>query len=233
MNQEIVMKRSMDAGVRLLNEAKSIVIVDDVTRAIATELSVNIRKALKLIEAEFRPDIEVAHKLHKDLLVRLNKVSAPFKQAQLVVDAEIRSEYLERERVRREEERKEQEAAEKECRAQEEARQREVEELIDKGELDEAEEVLDSQVVVTPIVPVAAVEKTTRSGAGSVTVRTDIVVEVVDKRVVLEAIIAGTLPSAIVDINMGAAKRYAKAGELWAMPGFSITETAVLSGRTR
>ncbi len=108
----------------------------------------------------------------------------------------------------------------------------EAERLIEEGDMEGAEALLDAEVVVTPTVPVAKVDKTTRSAAGAVTARTDIRVEVVDKRAVITAVFDGKLPDIILDVNVGAAKRYAKAGGLKAMQGFSITETAVISGRT-
>jgi len=220
-------------GVELIEQAESIMIVDDVTRELATEFSSNTRAAVKAIEAEFRPDIDTAHQLHKDLLARMKKLCEPFKQARLIVDGEIKRDYLERERVQREEARAAAIKAEAERIRQEDEQGRIAEKLIEDGELEEAEAVLDAEVVTAPIIPVAKVDKTSKSNAGSITARTDILVEVVDKMVVLTSVFDGKLPDTLVDVNVGAAKRYAKASGLKEMPGFRITETAVISGRGR
>ncbi len=225
-------------GSELLAHAESICIVDEVTRELAIEFTVNARKAGKVIEKEFRPDIENAHQLHKDLLARLNKLVAPFKEAQRIVDKEISRDYMERERIRREEERKAQEKADAERREQEAQLTEEAEEFIAEGDLDAAEELLDSDVVVNPDIPVTSVKQTVDTGAGSATVKKDIKVEVVNKREVINAVSAGKLPDTLLTIDVGAAKRYAKASGILddnskAMPGFRITETAIVSGRVR
>ena len=220
-------------GVELIEQAESIMIVDDVTRELATEFSSNTRAAIKAIGAEFRPDIDKAHQLHKALCDRLKNLRKPFEQAQLIVDGELKRDYLERKRIRREEERQANIKAEAERIRQEEEQRQEAEQLIEDGKLEEAEAVLDAAVVTAPIVPVAKVDKTSKSNAGSITARTDIRVELVDKMVVLTGVFDGKLPRTLVDVNMGAAKRYAEASGLKEMPGFRITEDAVISGRVR
>lgn len=218
-------------GSRLLAHANAIMIVDVDTRELAVEFASNARRVIKNIKKEFRPDIDNAHQLHKDLLARLTKLAAPFKQAQEIVDREISRDYLEQERIQCEEKRKAREKADAEVRKQEAALAQEAEELIEKGEFDEAEVLVDSNIVVNPEVPVPEVQKTTRTASGSTTVKKDIKVEVVSKQDVIIAVFQGHLPPDFLDVNLGAAKRYAKLGSHTEMPGFKITETAVVSGR--
>lgn len=226
-------KQYEQQGNQLIEEARSIMIVDDTTREIATEFSANTRKVVKVIEDEFKPDIEKAHQLHKGLIDRCKRLVLPFKEAQLIVDSEIKRDYLERERVRMEEERKALEKAEAERRAAEKVREAEIVERISDGDVEGAEVLAESEVVVAPIIPVAGVQKTTKSSAGSITAKKDIVVTVQDKLTVLRAVIDDRLPDVLVQIDLGAAKRYAKASGKRHMPGFVITETAVVSGRVR
>ncbi len=217
----------------LLDDARSIMIVDEVTRELATEFRSNVRKTVKAIEAELRPDIDAAHTLHKNLLSRLQKLTAPFKEAQSIVDKEIGRDLLERDRIRQEEERKVRIEAGAERKRQEAVLAVEVAERIEEGDMEAAEVLSDVQVVVEPSIPVPETQKTVMSEAGSTTVRRDIKVELVDKLLVIEAVAAQKLPIILLDVNMGAAKRYAKAGELTTMPGFAITDDVVVSGRTR
>jgi len=220
-------------GVELLEHAESICIVDSTTRELAVEFTNNARKAVKTIEAEFRPDIDKAHQLHKGLLDRLKKLIAPFKRAQGVVDQEISRDWREQEIIRKEAERVALVKVEAERKAQEDALSKEAEKFIDDGDMERAEVLLDAEVVVNPIVPVPQTQKTVKSEAGSATVRKDIKVEVVDKGAVILAVSNSDLPDTLLIVDTGAAKRYAKASGLTSMPGFRITETAIVSGRVR
>ncbi len=226
-----IIQKYESQGEGLIDHAESIIIVDNVTRGLAVEFANNARKAIKNIEKEFRPDIEKAHQLHKDLLARLKILVLPFKQAQGIVDKEIGREYVEREKVRREEERKATVKADAERRRQEDVLAREAEEAIERGDMETAEAILDSDIVTSPVVPVLDAQKTTRTVVGVSTVRKDISVEVVDKGAVITAVFDGKLPDTLLTVDVGMAKRYAKAGGLMVMPGFKITETTVVSGR--
>ncbi len=121
--------------------------------------------------------------------------------------------------------------AEEDRRRQEEARNAEIESSIDEGDLEKAEAIATAKADEIIIPYVAPVEKTTRTSAGSTTVKKDICVELVDKNMVVAAIITGELPFTLITFDIGAAKRYAKSVGATSLPGFKITETAVVSGR--
>ena len=218
-------------GAEVVEHAKSIMIVDDTTREIAAEFTSKARKMVKAIDVEFKPNIEKAHVLHKELLAQKNKLAAPFKQAQVIVDAEIKRDYFEQEKERRRLEREAQIKADAEKTRQEQEQQADAEELIEAGDIEEAEAVLDADVVTAPVVPVAPSQKTTRTAAGTVSMRKDIKVTVLDPMVVVKAVATGQLPITLIKVDEGAAKRYAKASGLKAMPGFRVEETASVSGR--
>ncbi len=222
-----------EQGVDLLSHAESIMIVDDITRELAVEFTTKARGVLKAIEAEFRPDIQKAHELHKSLNERLKTLGEPFKEAKRIVDAEITRDYLEQEKIREQLQRDADEKAEKERKAQEVELQTEAEEAIEQGDMETAEELLDTQIETAPVVPVAEAPKTTRTASGTTTVKKDIAVAVADKMVVIKAVADGHLPDTLLDVNLGTAKRYAKASGLILMTGFRITETAVVAGRAR
>jgi len=228
-----VIQRFETQGEQLIVNARAVQIIDEATREDAANFSANTRKAIKAIKEEFRPDIDTANRLHKDLLSRMKRLTKPFEDAKGIVDSKIQQDFLERERKRKAEEREAWLRDEAERKRQEESRLADVEDAIERGDMEEAETILDSEVVVAAPVPVAKVEQTTRSSAGSITMRKDIRVELVDKNVVITAVGDGKLPSSLLTVDMGAAKRYAKAAGLTTMPGFTITETAIVSGRTR
>ncbi len=220
-------------GNSIIDYAKSIMIVDETTRELATEFTTKARQAIKAIRAEFGPDITHAHQLHKDLLARQKKLIAPFEGAKCIVDAEIGRDFMEREKARRDAEWKAQAKVDTERRVQEAALAAEAEKLIGEGRLEDAEELVDVEVAVAPVLPTPEVRKTIQSDAGSATVRKDIVVEVADKMAVIEAVVKRELPVTLLTVDLGSAKRYAKASRLTKMPGFRITERAVVSGRAR
>ena len=220
-------------GLDILTHAESIMVVDDTTRELAAEFTTKARKAIKAIKAEFKDDIQSAHELHKSLLSRQKKLVEPFELAHITVDKEIRRDYLEQEGIQRRAKHEEQVRVDAERRKQEVALAEEAERLIDEGRMEAAEEIVDTEVVVAPVLPVPEVRKTMQSSAGSTTVKKDIRVEVVDKVAVIEAVAKRELPVTLLTVDVGAAKRFAKVSGLMEMAGFRITEDAVVSGRVR
>jgi len=61
----------------------------------------------------------------------------------------------------------------------------------------------------------------------------DIKVELINKDKVLGAIFDKKLPPELVDVNLMMVKLYAKFHRLISMPGFKITEVAIVSGRAQ
>jgi len=218
-------------AVSLLEQAQALTITDEVSRNEAATFSANARKAVKAIDAEFRPEIDQAHVLHKSLLDRVKKLQAPFKQVQAVVDTEIKRDWLEQEKARREAQRKADLAAEAERLRQEEEAKSDLDELIEAGDMEGTQALLESEVVVVPVAPTPKVEQTVRTEAGSITMRKDIEVSVSDKMAVVRAVASGQLPDILLDVNVGAAKKYAKATGKMVLPGFRVAETVVTSGR--
>ena len=216
-------------GVRLLSHANSIKIVDQATRELATEFTSDVRGIIKNINDEFRPDIEKAHELHKDLLARLKGLLEPFNQAKNIIDREIGRDYQER---KAEADRIAREKAAEERKDEENRLAAEAEKEMDAGNIEAAETLLDTKVEEKPIIDIP-VQQTTVTQAGSASVRMDITVEVVNKNAILGAILDNKLPDTLVSVELGIAKRYAKASGLKEMPGFRITETPVVSGRSR
>jgi len=214
-----------------LTQAKSIMIVDDMSRELASEFSTSVRKAIKVIEEEFKPDIEKAHQLHKGLLDRMKKLCAPFRAAQIIVDDEIRRDWREREEERREEERREAAMVAAERKRQEAALAQASTAALEKGDLEEARALADSQIAIAAPIPAPTLSHTVKSAAGSTTVRKDIEVVVVDKGRLIAAVASGLLPDLLLVADVGAAKRYVKANGLTGLPGCEVRATAIVSGR--
>ena len=235
MEDQAIQKYS-EQGATTLKHARSIKIVDNDTRVVAAEFATKARKFIKAIKVELDPDIKKANDLHKSLTTKRKSLIAPFKDAQEVVDKEIRRDFMVQEKLRREEERVAQEKADAAVAAEEVEVVDEVGDLIDAGDLEGAEALLNSDVVAPPVVPVAPVQRSVASSSGTMTMRKDIKVELSSTAAVMAAILEKRLPGTFVEVNMAVAKRYAKVNGFTEttddMPGFTITATAVASGRT-
>lgn len=225
-----------EQGLSLIEAARSITINEQGTRKEAAEFTMNARRTIKLIEDEFKPDIKVAHDLHKSLLLRMNTLAQRFKVGKAIVDKEISRYYLEQERIRKENERVAREKADAERKAAEEAREKEFDEACKTKDYEKASDIIDEDIIAAEILeetiaPSPPVEKTTRTAAGTATVRKDIKIELVNKNDVVIAVFEGLLPDGLLTVDMSYAKKYAKLNKLSTMPGFNITEIGVVSGR--
>ena len=218
-------------GSKLLAAARDIQIVDETTRTSAAEFLLNAKGAIRVIEDEFKPDIKAAHNLHKSLLDRLKKLVKPFDEARDVVETEVRRDYTEQLKLQRAEEariRKEQ--AEADC-LEQEKRDAEINDAVEAGNIEEAEEIAIAPVEAVAPIQRPQVFKTVKSVAGSITMRKNVLIEVIDKELIIDAVAAGVLPSVILDVNLGAAKKYVKSIQATELVGFEISEFNTVAGR--
>ncbi len=218
-----------EQGGAVLVEAQGIHITDAASRATAAEFGIRTRRAVRAVEEELKPAIGKAYSLHKDLVAQMKRLIAPFKSAQLVVDAEIVRDHGEQERLARVEARRvaEEEAEQERVRLEAEALV-----LVVEDDTDAAVEVLEQAEAVVPMqVAPAPVAKTTHTALGTVTTRKVLTVECTDKAAVVRAVAAGTMPLDFIIINAAVAKRHIIAGNLTQLAGFDIGEKVVVAGR--
>ena len=220
-------------GRDIARQAAACQIVDAETRAGAIALSTECARRVKIVEAEFADDKQRAYDLWKSICARIAKLIDPYKTAKSIVDAEIARDWQVQEKLRREEEaRARAEAAEAEKRERERL-EKEAAAKMAEGKYEEAEVALDeSDRVFVPVVaaPTEA-PKTQRSAAGTVTVVTDIAVEVVSPMALIRAIGEGKLPAHFVSFAVGEIKKYVKATGATELPGVRITTVARTSTR--
>ena len=229
MNDGII-KRYEDRGDTVIVHAKALNIVDDESNKAAHTFAIQARNAIKEITKEFAPDIQKAHELHKDLLARKNRLVAPVKEAQRIADLEIGRYFKEQERIRREQEEEDAARIAIEAAEQDDELLGDIQDALIDGDMEKAEELAATTIEISPAI-IQQEEKTHRVDAGTTSVRKDIMVVLKDKDAVIKAVYDGDLPDTILDVNLGAAKRYAKAAGKSSMPGFEVTETVVVMGR--
>lgn len=226
-------QRYEEDGRDITRQAVSCQIVDAESRAAAIALSTECARRVKIVEEEFAGDKQRAYDLWKSICARIAKLVDPYKTAKSIVDGEIARDWQVQERLRREAEAKARaEAAEAEKRERERL-EKEAAARLEEGKIEEAEAALDEsdRVFVPVVAPPAEAPKTQRSSGGSVTVVTDITVEVVSPMVLIRAIADGKLPAHLVEFRMGELKKYAKATGAKELPGVRITTVARTSTR--
>ena len=215
-------------GRDITRQAVSCQIVDAETRAGAIALAVEIARRIKIVEEEFAADKKRSHDLWKSICNRITKLIEPYQSAKVLVDAEISRDAKIQERLQKEAEaRARAEAAEAEKREKERL-EKEAAAKMEEGKFEEAEAALDeSERVFVPVVaaPTEA-PKTQRSAAGSVTMVTDIAVEVVNPMALIRAIGEGKLPAHFVSFAVGEIKKYVKATGATEIPGVRIEQIA-------
>ena len=229
---ELQQKRN---GEILLAEARSIKIVDQETRELASSFSTKTRSAIKAIRDWINPEIDAANKLHKSLTAKRNSLEGKFKEAQGIVDTEIGRDFMEQHRIKDE--------AEAKLRAEAEKQRLQAQEALISQAIDQNDEKLlvEAENVFVPDIKLAEPERSTKTDAGSTNVRMDIRVEVVDKMELVKHLAGANLNLGFVEVDLAYAKKFAKMMN-WKpgtmekpniMFGLSIAEVPVVSGRSK
>jgi len=229
-------------GLSLVNQAKSLRIIDQETREDAAEFRANVNQKLKQIETYFKvsdPDTPgsgtktKAYDTWKTICNQETALTKKLEEAKKIVDVEIGRDYQEQKRIREEAERKAQaEAAEQERKIRERLEIQAMKQM-EKGNFEKAEETLQQaeQVFVPVISPEIEAQKTVRTDGATVSMIEDIEVEVVDLGLFLTEIVNRKYPEHLVEVKLNELKKFIKATRPEKVPGIKITNTARVSSR--
>ena len=149
---EIAINQEMESNaLAIVDQAHLVLVVDNESMEKANQFNLDIRQAIKDIEAWFDPMVKKAHEAHRALTARRSETLKPLEEASAFVTGQVKA-YLKK--IREEEER---EAA----RLREEARRQAEEEQLARaldaeqsGNADEANEILETAPVYVAPVPV-------------------------------------------------------------------------------
>lgn len=209
----------VDEGQQTLTKSKSLRIVTQADYVTVIEKLKEIRSTRSEIDATFDPIISATHKAHKEALAQKKRVDAPWAEADTFL-TRLTGDYN-REQYRLQQEREEAIRKDNEARilaAGEEERLRQATELSERGDFDGAAEAIDAPIAV-PMISVK-VESTVPKLDG-ISNRKTYRAQVVDKRKLLQAVLAGTVPWEAIDVNMayanGQARLLKREGEI--LPG--------------
>jgi len=135
-------------------QVKDLEIVSEEGLELAGDIRTHIKTQTEVIKKAFRPHIQNAHKVWKDLLASEKEQLDPFTKVGDALKPKVlqyKNEVAKKEREEREEaERKENKRIADEKKKAEEAKAKEVDELLEKGDLDKAE-MVEAAPVLEPV----------------------------------------------------------------------------------
>ena len=210
-------------------EAESkIIVADKETYETATTIVISLKDMRKKIVDYWRAPKDAAFTAHKEITKKekemLDPVDIRIKELSNNINKFLTDERRKREEEQRrlDDERRKQEAKE---RAKIEARAEKAE-AAGKEEKAEALRNKAEAVYIPPSVVESAVDKTTRTEAGTVTTKQDIEIEIISALSVIKHIAAGTLPVGIVTINEAKLKQAIKLNAIEKLEGIIIREVS-------
>jgi hypothetical protein len=200
-----------------------IVVDDEASKEVAAELVLNIDGLRKKVEAYWSEPKRQAHESWKTIVAREKEMLEPLESARKGLRDKIdaySTEIWRREQVEKARLEAEREAAE-EAERQQLIKQAKL--AKEEGNDDEAESLAEQaeMVYVPREAPEVALEKTTRTSAGSVSAQEDIEFEIRDKKALCQALLDKDLLD-IIEIKQAKLKQYLKLTKPVSFPGLSI-----------
>lgn len=195
-------KELQNKGTTVLDESKAVAsaISDPETYQQAADYLQTIKGFMKVIDEYFEQDIKKAFDLHRSLTKKRKDALEPLENAEKIIKSSMQEFAIEQQRKARIEQ--ERLLAEQKKQA-EEAKLSAAQSASDAGEHDKADAILDTPVVISPVVV-----ETLKAAGTSVTESWD--VELVRAFDVVKAVVEGKAPISIVQINLVELKRLAK-----------------------
>jgi uncharacterized membrane protein YqiK len=217
-------------GAALLKTAEALVeVVDDVTRAKASELRVKALAQVKEIEEEFGPDVKKAHSLWQDLKARVNRLSYFPNQVKALVEKRMSDYDLKKIKEANEAKAKADRDKAELDRKERERLLRQAEAAKEKGKEEKAAILEEQAAMVNNFVPAAETgpERMIETKSGKTTSFQDFNIEVENPAIFLREVVVGREEWTLVVEKPGPLKEYAKrkqiGDELPVIPGCRIT----------
>jgi hypothetical protein len=215
MSQEILETSEMleikKATSDIVECAENLMIIEQSDRKAVAEFLITIKKLKNIIKVarnEFQKPFYKKYLWYKSYFDEKEK---PVLEAEAIAkNKESAFLIAEENRIK-----KEQEEIDRKARIEEERKRKELEERAkkwaEKGNQEKADQLFEqSQNVFTPSAIITPIEKSTQIEGGMTTAKDDIEIVSVDLGMIVKAIASGDLPFTLVDINLGAVKKYMK-----------------------
>lgn len=204
-------RQLQDQAVTLASQAQQIEIKDAASAQAATDFLGGVATLEKAIQEFFKPMKTDAHRAWKTVCERETEQLAPVQEARSIAKGKLKDWTNAEEKRIAEENRK----REEERKREEDRRKKELEDKAKKAEAKgntERADELRQQAAETFVPPTEIKPETPRTAyatnGGKTTTRKVTVVQITDPGAVMRAVIAGTFPTAIIEIKEGALKRW-------------------------
>lgn len=232
MEKQLTEQELENGALDLLETAHGMIVTDEKSYSVGCEFLSSIKKEMSIRKNFFADIKEGAHKAWKGIVAKENESLDPLKEADGIVRKSVGAYLDEQDRIKKEAQKKLEEQARKDAekerkdllkRAENVKTESKREELIEKAE----------DVIEEPVFTDHAVQKTTKLDSGSVTRKKDIVVDIVDPKLILQGIINGEIPMTCVEIKPNKIKSWIKAAGMQedTIPGCRIRSTSGVSVR--
>lgn len=207
-------------------QAGAIIVNDKETFEVAGQMVISLDALTKKINAYWEDPIKKAFEAHRALTAKRAEMLKPVDDRRKNLKNKISAYLTEQERIRQEEQRRVDEERRKREQAEREKLERAAVRAEEKGQDEKAEALREKaeDVYVPPVVVVSDIQKTTRTDAGTITGKKDIQITVTDPKAILKAVVDGTLPIGIININETKLKQAIKLAGLTRLDGCEIKE---------
>lgn len=234
-------------GTAIEQQAASLIVGDEATRAIAAELRERARQFKKNVETKFSPAREAALKSHREITALINEMIGPADRVIKITQDKMSAYQLEEDRKRREAQAK----IDAEIAAKEQAERDRLNKLAEKqmeaGKFGKAEQTIQRAEEVAYVAPVLpSIDKRVVTEAGGTSSRKDFDLTIVNFLEIIKAIAIGQIPFGVakhdaakneIRITGGALKDFAKLNQvgdvLPTIPGCKLTPKFTFSGRAK
>lgn len=224
-------------GTAIEQRAAALQVVNEETRAEASEMREIARQFKKAVIEKFKASKESAAKAHKEICNLEGEMYGPADRVIKVLDGKANVYLMEQDRIRQEAEAKARKAAEAEAEKERQKLLKAAAKAEEKGNLEKAEEKrMEAEQVQTYTPIFAGPDKTVRTDSGRTSARKVIVLSVIDPGAVFAAVVRGEIPAGVLEIKQGELKRYAEMKRVGdtvpAIPGCRVTlEYAQIGGK--
>jgi len=222
------MEKELKNEIATIDEkVEAITIKDNTDYEYAGSLVIAGKTLIKKIQAFWEEPIAKARDAHKILTQRRAEMEMPVLNKIDILKRKISVYITEQERIRREEQRRLDDERRKAEEAERAKLAKKAERAEASGKIGKAEELRQAaEDIYIPAAIVETVEKTTRTGAGTITAVKDIEIEITDHKAILKHIIAGVLPITIVAISEPKLKQTIKLHQIDKLEGVMIRQVS-------
>ncbi len=208
---EVQANDAMNNSEVMLEQVRAMTVNTPDEEETAAKIMVEARSKTKAIEAWFKPQIESAHHTHRELCNKKNDAVKPYSMADKILAEKVRTYRAEIRRQQAEAEAKARAEAEAKAKKEQEKLEKQAAKAEEKGLEEKAEGLRDqAQAVAAAPMPSLPRPGAVKTGAGTLSPRMTLKMEVLDMEVFVRAIADGLIPVSVIQIHHPSLKKWAE-----------------------